>query len=42
MVTNGTGSPLVSTKTPSRAAPTLADVISYIQQQHGLPRAAPS
>lgn len=28
----------MSTKAPSRAAPTLADVISYIQQQHGLPR----
>jgi integrase len=36
MVTNGTGSPLVSTKTPSRAT-TLADVISHIQQRHALP-----
>ena len=37
MVTNGTGSPLVSTKTPSRAT-TLADVISHLQQRHALPQ----
>ena len=37
MVTNGTGSLLVSTKTPSRAT-TLADVISHLQERHALPQ----
>ena len=37
MVTNGTGSLSVSTKTPSRAT-TLADVISHLQERHALPQ----